>query len=192
MLQNNVLAEVVDFALEELERIGCVIPAIASVIHLQGLQSKSPVLEEEKEEEEEKKKNKEEEKEEDIYAKKILPCVSPQENLKTDFCQTVITMLNSLCGSRYPVTKEYCVLIESRKSDGYSLEDFKSVIAFRQSTWANDPKMRQWLRPETLFGTKFYSYLEQSKNPLKSKMNAPKGNPYLEEIRQKYGEGENA
>jgi uncharacterized phage protein (TIGR02220 family) len=105
------------------------------------------------------------------------------KNPQGDFCRTVIVMLNSLCGSRYPVNDDYCALINSRKQDGYTLEDFKQVISFRQATWSEDPKMREYLRPETLFGPKFYTYLEQSKRPVKGKSRAtkhnPHGNPYL-------------
>lgn len=182
----NVRIETVEFAIEELSHIGCLEIKEPSNIHLRALQSKDGCTEERREEE----IRREEKREEKITAieivsdpKKILSSVSPQENLKTDFCQTVITMLNSHCGSKYPVNANYCSMIEARKADGYSLEDFKSVITFRQNTWANDPKMRQWLRPETLFGTKFYSYLEESKRPQKSKSRVttgnPTGNPYL-------------
>lgn len=186
----NVRLEVIDYALNELNTISCLTVHQLNEIHLQDFSSKDGCTEKRIIREE---NNKIREEKSDIAsieteteAKKILPSVTPQENLKGDFCQTVITMLNSLCDSRYPVTKEYCALINSRKADGYSLEDFKSVITFRQSTWANDPKMRQWLRPETLFGTKFYSYLEQSKNPIKGKLEASQnGNPYLAELQRR-------
>lgn len=179
----NIRIEAVDFAIAELVQIGCIKLDEFNNFHLRGLESKDPCAENRTEE----KRTEENITEENtviaaseiIDAKKILSVVSPQENLKGDFCQTVITILNSLCGSKYPVSKEYCALINARKVDGYSLEDFKSVISFRQATWSNDPKMRQWLRPETLFGPKFYSYLEQSKNPVNTKSGK---NPYLAEI----------
>jgi len=55
------------------------------------------------------------------------------------------------------------------KEKKYTLEDFKKVIDFKVSEWKNDPKTRQWLRPETLFGKKFNGYLinaEDSKDNL--------------------------
>jgi uncharacterized phage protein (TIGR02220 family) len=185
----NVRLETVDYALNELVQIGCILVTNSNDFHLRALESKDSCTEERREE-----KKREEEKREEksvieiIDVKKILPEVKSEDNLKSnDFCRTVITMLNSFCGSTYPVTEDYCKLIDSRKLDGYKLEDFKAVIKFRQATWATDPKMRQWLRPETLFGAKFYSYLEQSKNTDKAILGSNTGNPYkkqLEEIRK--------
>ena len=190
----NVRIETVDYAIEELASIGCITLCESNDIHLRALQSKDGCTEKRREEKRREEKKREEKivlVENEPEPKKNLSSVSPQENLKTDFCQTVITMLNSHCGAKYPTSDAYCSLIESRKTDGYSLEDFKKVITFRQDTWANDPKMRQWLRPETLFGPKFHSYLEESTRPkvkFKSKGHGvtptpenPTGNPYTQE-----------
>jgi uncharacterized phage protein (TIGR02220 family) len=47
----------------------------------------------------------------------------------------------------------------ARFSEGFRLEDFKKVIDNKVADWKDDPKMNEYLRPETLFGTKFESYL---------------------------------
>ena len=47
--------------------------------------------------------------------------------------------------------------------------DFKKVIDNKAKAWMGDSKMSQYLRPETLFGTKFESYLNEiSKSKPKS------------------------
>ena len=43
----------------------------------------------------------------------------------------------------------------------YTLPDFITVIDTKCSQWLNDPEMDRFLRPETLFGTKFESYLQE-------------------------------
>lgn len=52
-------------------------------------------------------------------------------------------------------------LIKSRWDEGFKLEAFKKVIDTKTNEWMNDPKMNDYLRPETLFGTKFEGYLNQ-------------------------------
>ena len=50
--------------------------------------------------------------------------------------------------------------IAARINEGFVFEDFKKVIAFKTKEWGNDSKMKEFLRPETLFGNKFESYLQ--------------------------------
>lgn len=72
----------------------------------------------------------------------------------------IIDYLNEKCGTSFrPQTKKTQQLIKARMNEGYSVDDFKSVIDRKASDWKNDPKMSQYLRPETLFGNKFESYL---------------------------------
>lgn len=52
-------------------------------------------------------------------------------------------------------------LINARTKEGFTLEDFKTVIDKKTSQWLNDKKMCAYLRPETLFGTKFEGYLNE-------------------------------
>ena len=48
------------------------------------------------------------------------------------------------------------------KSSPYTVEDFKKVIDNKCAEWLGDEKMQKYLRPETLFGRKFESYLNIS------------------------------
>ena len=84
-------------------------------------------------------------------------------NTSNAFIKDVIDHLNSKCNSHYkyttPKTRQ---LIEARKKEGFTLDDFITVIDKKYDEWSNDSKMVIYLRPETLFGTKFESYLNQS------------------------------
>lgn len=52
-------------------------------------------------------------------------------------------------------------LIKARLKEGFTLEDFIQVIDIKTLAWLKDPKMNTYLRPETLFGTKFEGYLNE-------------------------------
>jgi len=50
-------------------------------------------------------------------------------------------------------------LIRARWNEGYRYNDFYKVHEHQCARWLNDPEMKPYLRPETLYGTKFESYL---------------------------------
>lgn len=52
-------------------------------------------------------------------------------------------------------------LIRARWAEGFKLDDFKRVIDIKVTEWKTDEDMKKYLRPETLFGTKFEGYLNQ-------------------------------
>ena len=94
----------------------------------------------------------------------------PLENLKDNITvfnttiNTIIELLNSVCKTSFKkssinTTKH----INARLKDGFTLEDFRHVICYKNDEWKNDEKMSQFLRPDTLFGTKFESYLQAAK-----------------------------
>lgn len=75
-----------------------------------------------------------------------------------------INYLNNVTGSNYkPSTSSTKKLIKARIKDGFKLEDFKVVIDKKYNEWAGSD-MEKYLRPETLFGNKFESYLNQKIN----------------------------
>ncbi len=51
--------------------------------------------------------------------------------------------------------------INARIKEGFTVDDFKAVIDKKVIEWSKDERMKQYLRPQTLFGTKFESYLNQ-------------------------------
>jgi len=74
----------------------------------------------------------------------------------------VIDYLNGKIGAKYKASSAINKrLIDARVKEGYKLDDFKRVIDNKVASWANDQKMSKYLRPQTLFGTKFESYLNE-------------------------------
>ena len=80
----------------------------------------------------------------------------------TDICKNIIDYLNMVCGTNYksstPKTRKQ---IKARMSEGFSEKDFYTVIDKKSKEWFGTD-MEKYLRPETLFGTKFESYLNQN------------------------------
>lgn len=75
--------------------------------------------------------------------------------------EEIIDYLNSKTGKGYRwQTKSTQSHINARFAEGYILEDFKNVIDKKTAEWKGG-KMEQYLRPETLFGSKFEGYLNQ-------------------------------
>lgn len=74
----------------------------------------------------------------------------------------IVDYLNEKAGTNYKVTtKKTKDLIRIRLKEGFTVEDFKTVIDKKVKEWIKDPKMNAYLRPETLFGNKFEGYLNQ-------------------------------
>ena len=83
----------------------------------------------------------------------------------------IIGYLNQKTGAKFRAdAKEARRCIRARWNEGYRLEDFKSVIDKKVKEWKGDAKMQIFLRPITLFSTKFESYLNQPR--AKPKRNA--------------------
>ena len=75
----------------------------------------------------------------------------------------IVDYLNSKIGTHYrATTRKTQSLIKARMNEGATVEDFKTVIDNKVSEWGNDSKMSKYLRPETLFSTKFEGYLNQA------------------------------
>mgnify|MGYP003303307249 CR=1 FL=1 len=72
----------------------------------------------------------------------------------------VVAYLNEKTGKHFKDTAaDTRRKIHARLEDGFTLEDFKKVIDNQCAEWLKDKKMQKYLRPETLFGTKFEGYL---------------------------------
>lgn len=83
-------------------------------------------------------------------------------NEETEIYKRIIDYLNSRCGTRYTEknkrTKES---IHARLEEKFTEEDFYTVIDKKCNEWIGT-EMERYLRPQTLFGTKFESYLNQN------------------------------
>lgn len=89
--------------------------------------------------------------------------------------QEVVEYLNQKTGKNFKHTSKVTQRhIRARLAEGFTVSDFKQVIDKKCSDWLRDQKMKEYLRPETLFGTKFESYLNS-----KSTTARPKG-PYID------------
>lgn len=111
----------------------------------------------------------------------------------------IISFLNELTDKSYKhTTKKTREFIKARWNEGFRLQDFKDVITKKTKEWKDDPQMNKYLRPETLFGTKFESYLNQADkdHPGNSDDKVTRNRPalvkitkeeedYLEQIRRK-------
>lgn len=82
--------------------------------------------------------------------------------------KSIIGYLNEKTGKRYSHTaNKNKDLIKARWNEGFRENDFKKVIDTKAEEWSNNEKMKQYLRPVTLFSNKFDEYLNQA--PKKSK-----------------------
>lgn len=76
----------------------------------------------------------------------------------------VISRLNETTRQSFrPRTKKALRAIAARLHEGFSQDDLLAVVENQSRLWLRDQKMRVYLRPETLFGTKFEGYLQSAK-----------------------------
>ncbi len=85
----------------------------------------------------------------------------------------IIAYLNKVCGTRYranvPDTLKH---INARLSEGFTVDDFKRVIDRKYVDWKGT-EYEKFMRPLTLFSTKFEGYLNAPEKP------KPRGNAEL-------------
>ena len=92
--------------------------------------------------------------------------------------QEIIDHLNSVVGTKYKASsKATQTKIKARLKEGFTVDDFKTVINKKYAEWRGT-EWSQYLRPETLFGTKFEGYLNQVPKGKKS------SNPFLDDLRE--------
>jgi uncharacterized phage protein (TIGR02220 family) len=85
-----------------------------------------------------------------------------QANTVIEYAIEIVNYFNKVSGKNYePDSKQTIKFIKSRFKEKFTLEDFKKVIDLKCGQWKNDDKMKQYIRPETLFGSKFESYLNE-------------------------------
>lgn len=74
----------------------------------------------------------------------------------------IIDYLNAKTGKHYSArSRANQEHMSARLREGRTVEDFKRVIDIKCFQWLDDPKMSQYLRPETLFSGKFDRYLNE-------------------------------
>ena len=83
---------------------------------------------------------------------------SPSESIYSRVSE-ILAFLNEKAHTAYrATTRKTQALIEARLKEGFTVEDFKKVISNKCTEWMGT-EWEKFLRPETLFGTKFENYL---------------------------------
>ncbi len=82
-----------------------------------------------------------------------------KETITKESIESIISHLNIRTGKTFRLMDKTKNLIKARFNEGFNIENFFTVIDNQTVKWLKDPKMMEYLRPETLFGTKFESYL---------------------------------
>lgn len=92
---------------------------------------------------------------------------SSSKDIYVEQAKTCLDYLNQKTGRNYKPVQANLNLIMSRMREGATLDECKAVIDAKCGAWMTDPKMRDYLRPATLFNaSKFASYAgEQSSSP---------------------------
>lgn len=92
--------------------------------------------------------------------------------------EEIIDYLNEKSGKRYKAeSKNALKFCSARLKEGYEIDDFKWVIDVKVAKWMGT-SMEDYLRPETLFGSKFEAYLNEK--------------PQLNEQQQRFANTQNA
>lgn len=87
--------------------------------------------------------------------------IDKNNNILSSSVKEIVEYLNEKAGTKYRASTESTARhIRARLNEGYSVEDFKTVIDKKCAEWSGT-EMSKYLRPETLFGSKFESYLNQ-------------------------------
>ena len=88
--------------------------------------------------------------------------ITKESNTKSELYRSIVDHLNKACGTAYrSASRKTQRLIDARLREGFTPEDFFRVIDVKAAAWKEDEKMSKYLRPETLFGSKFEAYLNE-------------------------------
>lgn len=100
----------------------------------------------------------------------------------------IVDYLNMCAGTAYKdKSKDTRKHIHARIDEGYSLADFHTVIEKKVAEWKGTD-MEKYLRPATLFGSKFESYLNQKVGKAQSSKAVPCGMTGLQAFMAEGGE----
>lgn len=100
---------------------------------------------------------------------------APRKAKKSDArIAEVVGHLNEKAGTSFRATsKQSGSLIAARLREGYTVEELKSIVDVMCAEWGQDPKMRDYLRPSTLFNaTNAENYLQKAMRAKESRSKA--------------------
>ena len=98
--------------------------------------------------------------------KEIAECaksgrLEPDAEKVLEVSKSVIGLLNKCTGKEFrPDSKTTLALVRERLADGFSEEMMILAVDEMCYCWGQDQERRMWLRPETLLGEHFESYLQ--------------------------------
>nr|UVN01759.1 MAG: hypothetical protein [Bacteriophage sp.] len=102
----------------------------------------------------------------DQFQLQISEPQTPAQPKEPDPTEDVIDHLNQRAGTHYKATTANTrKLIKARLKEGFTVDEIKLVIDKKCADWLRNPAMVEYLRPETLFGNKFESYLNAKVMP---------------------------
>ena len=110
---------------------------------------------------------------------KVKDSIVKETIVKESIYSEVLKYLNQTLDSKFRDTKTFKSLINARTKEGATLDDFKTVIDKKYSSWKNT-EWQKFLRPQTLFGTNFDSYLNEKEIKKKSQ------NFFLDKYKEEY------
>ena len=119
--------------------------------------------------------------------------LSKKKEKDNNIYSLVIDYLNKKANTNYrPTTKNTQSFINARVKEGYTVEDFKKVIDSKSREWLGTD-FEKYLRPTTLFGTKFENYLNEANKKTPTAIGAEnkniKVNPSIGDLTRKYSRG---
>ena len=119
--------------------------------------------------------------------------LSKKKENNNNIYSLVIDYLNKKASTNYrATTKNTQSFINARVKEGYAVEDFKKVIDSKSREWLGTD-FEKYLRPATLFGTKFENYLNEANKKTPIAVGAEnkniKVNPSICNNTQKYSSG---
>ena len=120
------------------------------------------------------------------YEPQEQPIKEPQKaataKKNTKEYKVIIDYLNAATGAKFRATsKATQAHINARFKEGYTVEDFKTVIDRKSAEWKGT-RFEQYLCPETLFGTKFEKYLNAPQTAPQTKENTKQENEYTQGV----------
>jgi len=85
----------------------------------------------------------------------------PKKDSYMEKVEEILNYLNGKTGKKFTSRSKSSVkMIKDRLREGYVVDEFKAVIDNKTAAWGNNPDMKVYLRPETLFRpSHFDSYL---------------------------------
>ena len=90
--------------------------------------------------------------------------IKNNKNIFSSEIAEIVAYLNDKLGTRYkPATANTKKHIIARLNEGYTAADFRAVIDSKVREWRGTD-YEKYLRPDTLFGAKFESYLNAAEN----------------------------